>query len=219
MADTTGNMLAKFGVPVIRPGNAEWTALVGRIGELPAADRRAFSEDIEAAATGSSSIAMATGDGLSIIDFARWAGEPPERLFLWGTFLPLLQTTMLTGPGGVGKSLLAQQLLTCVALGLPFLGQETRQRNCLYVTCEDDTDELWRRQHDICRRLGVGLHDLAGKLHLVSLCGASDTALATFKDTGRSSPPHVGASLSRRRLTTTSACSHSTTRPTPWLAI
>lgn len=131
---------------------------------------------------------MATGDGLSIIDFARWAGEPPERLFLWGTFLPLLQTTMLTGPGGVGKSLLAQQLLTCVALGLPFLGQETRQRNCLYVTCEDDTDELWRRQHDICRRLGVGLHDLAGKLHLVSLCGASDTALATFKDTGQIEP-------------------------------
>lgn len=128
------------------------------------------------------------GGSLPVIDFAEWQGEPPDRGFLWGSLLPLLQTTMLTGPGGVGKSLLTQQLLTCIALGIPFLGLETRQANCLYVTCEDDRDELWRRQYSICKRLGYELEDLAGRLHLVSLCGETDTALGTFKDTGQIEP-------------------------------
>jgi len=120
---------------------------------------------------------------LPIIDIGRWLdGNPPERLFAWGTNIPLNTTTMLTGPGGVGKSLFEQMLCTCIALGVPFLGIPTRQMNTLYVTCEDDEDELWRRQAGICGALGVPFDALMGKLHLVSLCGAENTALATFDE-------------------------------------
>ncbi|MBO9602560.1 MAG: AAA family ATPase [Novosphingobium sp.] len=120
---------------------------------------------------------------LPLIDIKRWFGEePPVRLFAWGDNIPLNTTTMLTGPGGVGKSLFEQMLCTCIALGLPFLGIATRQMNTLYVTCEDDEDELWRRQAGICAALGVSLESLIGKLHLVSLCGVDSTALATFDE-------------------------------------
>lgn len=167
---------------------ADLPRLARELAKLAPFERDTVMLDADAIAEGRASIEVDVGDRLSVIDFADWQGEPPERAFLWGTFLPLLQTTMLTGPGGVGKSLLAQQLLTCVAAGLPFLGRETRQRNCLYVTCEDDVDELWRRQRDICQRVGVDMQDLAGKLHLVSLCGETDTALATFDDAGQIEP-------------------------------
>lgn len=117
---------------------------------------------------------------LPVIHYANWAGSPPERRSFWGAHLPVRQTTMLTGPGGVGKSLLAQQLLTAIALGLPFLGMETVRARCLYITCEDDADELWRRQDAINAAFRVEMAALEGNLFLVSLCGQDGTALADF---------------------------------------
>lgn len=121
---------------------------------------------------------------LPLIDIAAWQGDPPRRESAWGDWLPLRQTTMLTGAGGVGKSLLEQALCTHIALGLPFLGMETRQTNTLYVTCEDDANELWRRQAAICAAIGVPLSDVLGKLFLSSLCGAEKTALAEPDENG-----------------------------------
>jgi RecA-family ATPase len=126
---------------------------------------------------------------LPVIDFAAWEGkDPPARRFAWGDWLPIGVTTMLTAPGGTGKSLFEQMLCTCIALGLPFLGMETEQMNTLYVTCEDDAEELWRRQVAICKVLDVPVTDLTDRLHLVSLCGEAGTELATFDDTGKLLP-------------------------------
>src|SRR3546814_5930476 len=60
---------------------------------------------------------------------------------------------------------------SCHALGRPFLGVDTRGGPALYITCEDDKDELHRRQAAICRALHGQPADLSGKLHLVSLAG------------------------------------------------
>lgn len=122
---------------------------------------------------------------LPVIDLTRLTHAPAARAFAWGNWIPLRQTTLLTGEGGVGKSLLAQQLATCTALGLPFLGMETRRTPALYLSCEDDEEELTRRQWSICEGLGVDARDLAAKLHLVSLAGEAETALATFDERGR----------------------------------
>lgn len=120
-------------------------------------------------------------DLLPIIDPAGWADEEtPPREWAVKDWLPLRQATLLTGKGGVGKSLLAQQLCTCIALGIPFLGVEVRQRPAVYISCEDDIDELHRRQKAICAGLGANVRQLSGKLHLVALSGQIGNELATF---------------------------------------
>lgn len=125
---------------------------------------------------------------LPLIDVRQWSGDPPPRVSLWGDWLPMFQTTMLTGPGGVGKSLFEQVLLTHIALGIPFLGMKVERAHVLYVTCEDDPDELWRRQYAICKALNIPVPDIRGRMSLCSLVGESQTALATFDDSGRIKP-------------------------------
>ena len=117
----------------------------------------------------------------TLIDPADWIGLPtPEREWALDGWIPARQATYLTGSGSAGKSLLMQQLCTCLALGLPFLGVPTKPMIALYVTCEDDVDELHRRQKAICETLEVDVRDLSGKLHLVSLVGVIGNELAAF---------------------------------------
>jgi RecA-family ATPase len=123
---------------------------------------------------------------LPLIDPSEWGDEdPPERRWLVDGMVPHGQATLLTGAGSAGKSLVQQLQCTCVALGLPWLGIETEQANAIYVSCEDDTNEMWRRQKAICAGLGVTLADLKGKLWLLSLVGMIDNELATFDERGR----------------------------------
>src|SRR3546814_220827 len=122
---------------------------------------------------------------LPLLNPADWQEKDvPSREWAWADYIPHRQATYLTGPGSAGKSLLSQQLCTCIALGLPFMGKDTRQAVAIYVTCEDDADELHRRQKAICDALGVPLSALSGKLHLVSLTGATSNALVTFTPEG-----------------------------------
>ena len=122
---------------------------------------------------------------LPIVSPAEWEGRPaPARLWLWDDMIPVMRATLLTGDGGSGKSLFAQQLATCVALGLPFLGIPTRQQASLYVTCEDDLGELHRRQEAICKSLNVSMGELDGKLFLLSRCGELDNSLLSFDPDG-----------------------------------
>lgn len=122
---------------------------------------------------------------LSLFDPADWTGAtPPERQWRWDSFIPDFQATLLTGAGAAGKSLATQQMCTCVALGLPFLGIPTKQAPALYITCEDDLAELHRRQEAICASLGVSLEDTRDKLFLLSLQGEIGNELATFDGDG-----------------------------------
>lgn len=122
---------------------------------------------------------------IGMIDPASWAGiEPPQRQWTLPDWLPEGHAAYLTGAGGTGKSLLAQVLCTCIALGLPFLGVQAAPRKALYLTCEDDVDELHRRQAAICDGLGVSMADLSGKLFLSSRFGHVDNAVVSFERDG-----------------------------------
>ena len=82
-------------------------------------------------------------------------GQPvPSRRWLVEGMIPIRNVTMFGGDGGLGKSLLAQQLLTCVAIGKPWLGLPTQAGRALGVFCEDDCDELHIRQADINSHYG-----------------------------------------------------------------
>lgn len=125
------------------------------------------------------------GDMLPLFSPAEWTGKtPPERQWRWENFIPDYQATLLTGAGAAGKSLATQQMCTCVAMGLPFLGIATKRTPSLYITCEDDLEELHRRQESICAALGISLEDTRGKLFLLSLQGEIGNELAMFDGAG-----------------------------------
>jgi RecA-family ATPase len=130
---------------------------------------------------------------LTYLALADLAKRPvPPREWAVGNMMPLYKATMLTGKGGVGKSLLAQMLCTCTALGRPFLGMETVEMPALYMSWEDDHDELWRRQAAICNALGVGLGDMGDWLALVSMADQSDPTLFAIGEGGRGAPTKRG---------------------------
>lgn len=124
-----------------------------------------------------------------VADPADWTGKnPPIRRFLIPGWLVRGHAGLLSGMEGVGKSLIAQQLATCIALGHQFLGLDVEQERSVYITCEDSLDELWRRQESINKAIGVTMADLSGKLRLVSIVGELGNELGTFSADGKLAP-------------------------------
>ena len=96
--------------------------------------------------------------------------DPPPRRWIVRDWIPYGAVTGLYGEGGLGKSLLAQQLQTGTALGTTWLGLPVDQSVSLGVYCEDDEDELRRRQRDINADYRVDLDGL-GKMYWMSRLG------------------------------------------------
>jgi len=85
----------------------------------------------------------------------------PPRLWHVEGLIPGQQVTLLGGDGGVGKSTLALQLAAATVAGLEWLGMRPRSGRALYVSCEDDRDELHRRLDRIGLHYGLGLDSFA----------------------------------------------------------
>jgi RecA-family ATPase len=124
---------------------------------------------------------------LSVVEPVALQGlHVPDREWLWRDWLPMHATTAFYGDGGTGKSLLAMQFMASVATGLPFLGCEVRQCRVLGVFCEDDPQELHRRQARINEQMGIDFSDLLN-LGWVSRVG-EENLLMTFASDGRGEP-------------------------------
>lgn len=85
--------------------------------------------------------------------------EVPERDWIVKDLIPSNTVTMIAGDGGVGKTLLTQQLAMCAALGIDWLGREVAPVKTCAVFCEDEDDEIHRRLSDIAISLNVDLGD------------------------------------------------------------
>lgn len=118
-----------------------------------------------------------------------WDGiDAPPRRFLIDGWIVRGAAGLLGGQDGVGKSLLAQQMATCAASGINFLGLPIERVRSLYITCEDPSEEMHRRQESINAALGVDMASLKGWLHTSSLKGCIGNELATFAQTGQMTP-------------------------------
>lgn len=118
---------------------------------------------------------------LPLLDPRRWTEPAPARRWVVQDWVPSGVVSALYGDGGIGKTLAAQQLMTCCSIGAPWFGLEVMQGRTLGVFCEDDEEELQRRQEAINRALGSSMGDL-GKMRLLSRLG-SDNALVQFTGT------------------------------------
>jgi hypothetical protein len=104
---------------------------------------------------------------------------PPPRRWVVDQWLARGTVTALFGGGGIGKSLLVQQAATCVANGIGVLGAEVAPGPVLAYLCEDDNDEVRRRQRAILSHLGRSPTYSAEGLHIAGRAGY-DNVLMTF---------------------------------------
>lgn len=107
----------------------------------------------------------AKGAPLPIVNPADWFGKPvPQREWFLEGLIPSRTVTILSGDGGVGKSLLALQIAAAAAMGVDTLGLSPKPGRVLYLGAEDDIDEFQRRLADIVVLHGRTLADLTDML-------------------------------------------------------
>jgi len=108
---------------------------------------------------------------LPVVSIAELADKPvPLRRWMVPDLIPDRTVTMIGGDGGDGKTTLMLQLAAAAACGKPWLGYNVEQGPNLFVSAEDDLDELHRRVAAIAMSLGVALAALAD-FHCVPLAG------------------------------------------------
>jgi hypothetical protein len=96
---------------------------------------------------------------------------PPARKWAIEHWLGMGHVTLMSGPGGIGKTGVAQALGSCLAIRREYLDWPPEQRIVLMWACEDDAAELWRRQTAIASWLDVPLSDFAGRFYAESYDG------------------------------------------------
>jgi RecA-family ATPase len=100
-------------------------------------------------------------EGLKIIDPTQWQGKViPPRAWIVPGWIPSRCVTLLYGDGGAGKSLLMMLLLAAAANGGEWLGMPVKQMPAFGFFCEDDEDELQRRQDCINQKFAYKFSDL-----------------------------------------------------------
>lgn len=127
------------------------------------------------------------GAPLPVINASEWAHiEPPEREWFIEGLIPAGTVTLLSGDGGVGKSLLGLQIAVAAAAGVETLGLAPSPGGALYIGAEDSEDEFHRRVDDVSRALGIKVADLED-LEIVPL--ADRDALLSVAQTGGNMVP------------------------------
>ena len=127
---------------------------------------------------------------LDTISAASFAGRDiPARRWLVPDLIPERVVAMLSGDGGLGKSLLGLQLGVAVATGTDWIGSLTEPGPVLLVSAEDEEDEVHRRLADIVASRALDLADLCD-LHIAALAGL-DAILAIPEGTKRRDGAHA----------------------------
>jgi RecA-family ATPase len=122
------------------------------------------------------------------LDFAALAQlQAPKRHW----FVPgwLGGPTLVAGVGGSGKSSLVQHLVTMGALGRPYIAPQDTPFTSMLWSCEDDHDELWRRQERICAHEQIDMADLADRLHIFSRYGCDNALMLELQGSGLAATP------------------------------
>jgi RecA-family ATPase len=120
---------------------------------------------------------------LVMIDITLWEGvEPPERRWIVRNRIPAKNVTLFSGEGGVGKTLLTMQLAVATVLGRDWIGEMPEPGPVMFITAEDDEDEMHFRMSKIVQHYGTSFRALSD-LHLMSLAG-KDAVMAAVDNKG-----------------------------------
>ena len=102
----------------------------------------------------------------------------PPRQWLVPERIPMRNVSLLSGEGSIGKSMLLMQLSGATVLGKDWIGTLPEPGPVLYMSCEEDDDEVRRRMEDIARHLGSTRQEMIEQgLRVLSFAGR-DAVLA-----------------------------------------
>nr|WP_255607875.1 AAA family ATPase [Ancylobacter sp. Lp-2] len=133
-----------------------------------------------------------------MLDASVFAGQPvPDRPWHVDDLIPAGTVTGLSGDGATGKSTIALQLGVVTVAGGYWLGRSTARGACVYLTAEDDVDEVHRRLDAITRGMEVELADLAD-LKIVPLAHRDALLASAEPRTGILRPTPLFAALDQR---------------------
>jgi len=108
---------------------------------------------------------------VKIVIASSFAGvEVPKRSWHVDGLIPNRAVTILGGDGDTGKSLLGLQLGVATVAGKDWIGTFPVCGPAIYLSAEDDLDEIHRRLADIANGQDIDFKDLDG-LHIIPLAG------------------------------------------------
>jgi RecA-family ATPase len=109
---------------------------------------------------------------LELLDIAAWASRsPPEREWAVPDRFPLRDVSLMSGEGGVGKSISIMQLGAAHVLGKDWALSLPEPGPFLYVSAEEEEGELHRRLDAIAQHYGAPLSKLERDYHMISRAG------------------------------------------------
>jgi RecA-family ATPase len=101
----------------------------------------------------------------------------PSRIWAVDGLIPHKVVTLFSGDGGTGKSTLALQLACSTALGRQWLGRDTNKGRVVYLSAEDDRDELHIRLSAIAKGEGFTLKDIGDRLAIYDRTGMDNAVM------------------------------------------
>jgi hypothetical protein len=107
--------------------------------------------------------------------------EIPERSWIWKDWHMEKTIANIYGIGGIGKSTFLLSLANHISQGLPFCGSKTKAVKTLCVFCEEDKDEISRRQQQV--QFGFAMMSNNSNLFITPRIG-HDNLLITFDQNG-----------------------------------
>jgi RecA-family ATPase len=102
----------------------------------------------------------------------------PPRAWLVGERIPMRNVSLLGGEGAIGKSLLLMQLSGATVLAKDWIGTLPEPGPALYMSCEEEGDEVCRRMEAVAVHLGTTRQEMIDRgLRFLSFAGR-DAVLA-----------------------------------------
>ncbi len=160
-------------------GSLVWEAKQNGWTETPPAAAKDVFTDVDLGGGATPPSKLAQQNLKTLLHYPKqWEGKtPPPREWIVDGWIAAGEVTSVYAPGGTGKSLLLQQLATCRALGVDFLGLKTKKGRTLVLACEDQIDEVWRRQEAINSHYLTDMRTLDQSVGYWSRTGSIDNAL------------------------------------------
>jgi len=106
---------------------------------------------------------------LPFINVRDWQDKlVPQRRWLVPDRIPMAKVSLLTGDGAIGKTTVAMQLAAATVRGTDWLGGVINEKGpAMFISSEEDADELHFRVNSICTHFNIDCDTLDG-LHLHS---------------------------------------------------